>query len=112
MPVLLLSAGQAGATAPAAIAGAVVQAVAEVLAGLVYVNAIKPGASGDLRHLAVRLGSAHRRHVGRFGRAGAADRGLRADGAILRPAGRLGRRHDAIRSCPTSSPAMKRASPM
>lgn len=43
MPVLLLSAGQAGATAPAAIAGAVVQAVAEVLAGLVYVNAIKPG---------------------------------------------------------------------
>jgi trimethylamine--corrinoid protein Co-methyltransferase len=43
MPVLLLSAGQAGATAPAAIAGAVVQAVAEVLAGLVYVNAISKG---------------------------------------------------------------------
>lgn len=43
MPILLLSAGQAGATAPAAIAGAVVQAVAEVLAGLVYVNAINPG---------------------------------------------------------------------
>jgi trimethylamine---corrinoid protein Co-methyltransferase len=43
MPVLLLSAGQAGATAPAAIAGAVVQAVAEVLAGLTYVNALKPG---------------------------------------------------------------------
>ncbi len=43
MPVLLLSAGQAGATAPAALAGAVVQAVAEVLSGLVYVNALKPG---------------------------------------------------------------------
>ncbi|CDX62128.1 Trimethylamine methyltransferase MttB [Mesorhizobium plurifarium] len=43
IPILLLSAGQAGATAPAAIAGAVVQAVAEVLMGLVYVNAIKPG---------------------------------------------------------------------
>lgn len=43
LPVLLLSAGQAGATAPAAIAGAVVQAVAEVLAGLVYVNAIHKG---------------------------------------------------------------------
>ena len=43
MPVLLLSAGQAGATAPAAIAGAVVQASAEVLCGLVYVNALKPG---------------------------------------------------------------------
>lgn len=43
MPVLLLSAGQAGATAPVTILGAVVQAVAECLAGLVYVNAIKPG---------------------------------------------------------------------
>ncbi len=43
MPVLLLSAGQAGATAPAAVAGSVVQAVAEVLAGLTYVNALKPG---------------------------------------------------------------------
>jgi len=43
MPILLLSAGQAGATAPAPIAGAIVQAVAECLAGLVYVNAVKPG---------------------------------------------------------------------
>ncbi|MCT8160599.1 trimethylamine methyltransferase family protein [Pseudoruegeria sp. SHC-113] len=43
MPVLLLSAGQAGATAPAPIAGAIVQAVAECLAGIVYVNAIAPG---------------------------------------------------------------------
>jgi trimethylamine---corrinoid protein Co-methyltransferase len=43
MPVLLLSAGQAGATAPAPIAGAIVQAVAECLAGVVYVNAIHPG---------------------------------------------------------------------
>ena len=43
MPVLLLSAGQAGATAPAPIAGAIVQAVSECLAGLIYVHAIKPG---------------------------------------------------------------------
>ena len=43
MPILLLSAGQAGATSPAAVAGSVAQAVAECLAGLVYVNAIKPG---------------------------------------------------------------------
>src|SRR6056297_933695 len=43
MPVLLLSAGQAGATAPAPNAGAIVQAMAECLAGLVYVNAVKPG---------------------------------------------------------------------
>jgi len=44
MPVLLLSAGQAGATTPACLAGAVSQAWAEVLGGLVYLNAIKPGA--------------------------------------------------------------------
>lgn len=43
MPVLLLSAGMAGATAPSTIAGAIVQAVAECLAGLVYVNAVRPG---------------------------------------------------------------------
>lgn len=43
MPVLLLSAGQAGATAPAPLAAAIVQAVAECLAGVVYVNALAPG---------------------------------------------------------------------
>lgn len=44
MPVLLLSAGQAGATSPASVLGSVVQATAEVLAGAVYVNLIRPGA--------------------------------------------------------------------
>jgi trimethylamine---corrinoid protein Co-methyltransferase len=44
MPVLLLSAAQAGATSPAALAGTVVQAVAECLAGLVYINCVVPGA--------------------------------------------------------------------
>ena len=43
MPVLLLAAGQAGATSPASLAGAVVQEVAEVLAALAYVNLIVPG---------------------------------------------------------------------
>ncbi len=43
MPVLLLSAGMAGATAPSTVAGAIVQAVAECLAGIVYVNAVSPG---------------------------------------------------------------------
>lgn len=43
MPILLLAAGQAGATSPPSLAGAVVQQVAEVLAGLVYVNAVHPG---------------------------------------------------------------------
>lgn len=48
MPILLLSAGQAGATNPACLAGAVSQAWAECLGGLVYVNAIKPGAPAIL----------------------------------------------------------------
>lgn len=48
MPVLLLSAGQAGATTPACLAGAVSQAWAECLGGLVYVNAISPGAPAIL----------------------------------------------------------------
>ena len=48
MPVLLLSAGQAGATAPAYLAGAVSQAWAECLGGLVYVNAIRPAAPAIL----------------------------------------------------------------
>ncbi|MDA9009408.1 trimethylamine methyltransferase family protein, partial [Alphaproteobacteria bacterium] len=67
MPVLLLSAGQAGATAPAPLASTVAQAIAECLAGLVYVQAIKPGASAvfgtwpfvaDLRTGAMCAGSA------------------------------------------------------
>ncbi len=39
----LLSAGQAGATSPAALAGALVQGLAECLAGLTAVNLISPG---------------------------------------------------------------------
>ena len=66
MPVLLLSAGMAGATAPSTIAGAITQAVAECLAGLVYVNAVVPGAPAifgtwpfglDLRTGAMTMGS-------------------------------------------------------
>lgn len=44
MPVFLVSAGQAGATSPAALAGSLVQEIAECLAGLFYVNAVKLGA--------------------------------------------------------------------
>lgn len=43
MPVFLVAAGQAGATAPASLAGAVAQACAEALAGLVLCNIIDPG---------------------------------------------------------------------
>ncbi|MBC6439682.1 MAG: trimethylamine methyltransferase family protein [Rhodospirillales bacterium] len=45
MPVMLVSAGQAGATAPVKLAGTVAQAVAEALAGLVYCNLIDPEAT-------------------------------------------------------------------
>ena len=67
MPVLLLSAGQAGATAPAPLAATVAQAVAECLAGLIYVQSIQPGATAvfgtwpfvaDLRSGAMCAGSA------------------------------------------------------
>ncbi len=66
MPVLLLSAGMAGATAPSTIAGAIVQATAECLAGLVYVQAIDPAHPAifgtwpfglDLRTGAMSIGS-------------------------------------------------------
>lgn len=46
MPILLVSAGRAGATAPAALAGAVAQACAEVLAGLILCNIIDPNCRG------------------------------------------------------------------
>ncbi|MBO9446937.1 trimethylamine methyltransferase family protein [Ruegeria sp. R14_0] len=42
-PLKLVSAGQAGATSPAPLAGAVAQQTAEVLAGLAYVNLLNPG---------------------------------------------------------------------
>ncbi|GAB5467289.1 MAG: trimethylamine methyltransferase family protein [Rhodospirillales bacterium] len=42
-PIMIASAPQAGATSPAALAGTLVQVTAEVLAGLVYVNLLRPG---------------------------------------------------------------------
>jgi len=41
-PVQLISAGQAGATSPATIAGSLVQAIAETLAGLVFARLVDP----------------------------------------------------------------------
>ncbi len=43
MPINLLSAGQAGATSPAALAGSLAQALAECLAALTCVNLLAPG---------------------------------------------------------------------
>jgi len=42
-PIWVVVAPQAGATAPAALAGAVVQSVAEALAGLLMIDVVKPG---------------------------------------------------------------------
>ena len=42
-PLKLVSAGQAGATSPAPLAGAIALQTAEVIAGLVYVNLLNPG---------------------------------------------------------------------
>ena len=43
MPLQICSAGQAGATSPVTLAGALAQGLAESLAGMMVVNAIKPG---------------------------------------------------------------------
>jgi trimethylamine--corrinoid protein Co-methyltransferase len=43
MPAILISVGQAGATAPAALAGTLVQGNAEILAALTAMNLLKPG---------------------------------------------------------------------
>ena len=83
MPVLLLSAGQAGATAPASIAGAVAQALAEVIAGLDLCQCNEAGASMYLRHLAICIGFADRGDVRWFWRTGAVNRRMFANAAIL-----------------------------
>lgn len=43
MPLQICSAGQAGATSPASLAGALAQGLAESLAGMMLVDALKPG---------------------------------------------------------------------
>lgn len=48
MPITLLSAAQAGATGPAALAGTIVQALAEAIAGLVFAYLIDPNCRANL----------------------------------------------------------------
>ncbi len=48
MPMTLISAAQAGATSPAALAGTIVQAIAETLAGLVFVFLIDPNCRANI----------------------------------------------------------------
>ncbi len=52
IPVSCITAAQAGATAPATLAGFLAQSLAETLASLVMVNAIKPGPSDGVLQLA------------------------------------------------------------
>ena len=87
-----------GATSPAALAGSVVQAMAEVLAGLCYVNALKPGAPAifgtwpfvsDLRTGAMSGGSAEQALL---------DGRLRPDGPVLRSAHRRRLGHERLQA--------------
>ena len=55
MPVMVLAAGQAGATSPTALAGSIVQSVAEVLGGVVWGNLIDPACRWHFWHLALCL---------------------------------------------------------
>nr|MBC8268808.1 trimethylamine methyltransferase family protein [Rhodospirillaceae bacterium] len=61
MPVLLLSAGQAGATAPAALAGGGVPAAAATLVGVVFINAVGSKTASPVCGWAVVLGLGHGR---------------------------------------------------
>ena len=112
MPVLLLSAGQAGATAPASLAGAIVQEVAEVLAGLVYVNAIRPGAVAifgtwpfvsDLRTGAMSGGSPEQALL---------SAACGQIGAFLRPDRRHRLGHDGLQNPRTPRPEWRRPTTM
>ena len=98
MPVHSQTGPQSGATAPAALAGTLVQAVAETLAGLTAINLVRPGPSGDRRGLALRLGPAHRRlHRGQR-RTGPAQRRAGPAHDLLRPAQRHGGQHDRLQA--------------
>jgi trimethylamine--corrinoid protein Co-methyltransferase len=80
MPVDMIIAAQAGATAPAALAGALVQTTAEGLGGVALVNLLKPG---------------HPTIFSNWPR-GAAKRGLRTDLQLLRSAERMRGQHDRL----------------
>ena len=75
MPILLISAGQAGATSPAALAGALAQGPGRVSGRAVHrqPDAARPPLRGGT--LALRLRSAHRRHERRFRGGGRPERG-------------------------------------
>ena len=71
MPILLLSAGQAGRRPPPRSLRPSCRRWPECLAGVVYVNAMAPGHPAVFGNLALRVRPAHRRHVRRVGGTGA-----------------------------------------
>ncbi len=89
-PVWAVMAPQAGATAPAALAGTLVQVTAESLAALLLVQLVVPRTAHGFRALAFRVGFAHRRLLRRRRRAGSPRGGRRPDWSLLRPS-HLGR---------------------
>ena len=95
MPINLLSAGQAGATSPAALAGSLVQALAECLARSHLREPHEPGSPLCDGVVAIRLRPSHRGDDRRLWRRGGAECGRRSNGQLARPAiwrrGRHGR---------------------
>ena len=86
MPILPVSAGKAGATAPAGLAGVLAQISAEVLAGLILCHTIDPNCRGIFAAWPfvsdLRTGG----EVGLGRRTGAVVSRLRPDGQFLRSA--------------------------
>ena len=93
VPINCIIAAQSGATAPAPLAGVLVQTLAETLAGLILVNLFRAGISGDLLELALR-GRPQNRRVRVRGRGDRAPERKRC-AALKSPraAERRGRRH-------------------
>ncbi len=109
IPVLLLSAGQASATAPAALARRHGAGSGRLPGGAGVPERHQIRGAGDFRHLVLRLGSAHRRDVGRKPRNQTATlRSERPIVEILRPDRRHGVERRAVPRCPLCRRGTKR----
>ena len=93
MPVLLLSAGQAGATAPVTLAGRCGASGRRMLGRVGLCECHQTGPHRRCGHLAVRERPPHRRDVRWLRRAGAADRCLRSNAPLFGSLWRRGGGH-------------------
>ena len=96
MPINLLSAGQAGATSPAALAGSLAQALAECLARAHQREPDEPRPSLRDGHVALRVGPSHRRHERRLRRGGHPQRSRGPAAQLDGPAFGGGRGHGRL----------------